>query len=243
MDTNELVAAQIAYYRARAVQYDGELQKAAHETAWKDYEPRFRADVAALEEWFTDDPPTGHVLEVAAGSGNRTGQLLRHADHVTAVDAAPEMLELLAEKHPTVERICGDIFEWQPPRQYDNAYFGYWISHIPRARWRGFWATVDAALKPGGRAWFMDNAHPGYAGRRGPGDWPVAAGLRAVDHVDTELQTRTLEDGTQWSMVKRYWWPRELEADLAELGWDASVGHTDFAFIYGTAARSADGAG
>ncbi len=40
-------------------------------------------------------------------------------------------------------------------------------------------------------------------------------------------------------MVKRFWWPGELTAELGKLGWLANVGHTDFAFIYGTARRAA----
>jgi demethylmenaquinone methyltransferase/2-methoxy-6-polyprenyl-1,4-benzoquinol methylase len=235
MDTDDLIASQIGYYRARATRYDRELPRAAEEEAWDEFAPRFGADVAELDRWLEADPPTGHVLEIAAGSGNRTTQLLRTADRVTALDAAPEMLELLAVKHPQVERIEADIFTWESPHRYDNVFFGYWISHIPAARWARFWQTVARSLAPGGRVWFMDNAHPGHANTRGPGDWPVAAGLREVDSIDTEVRVRKLWDGREWAMVKRYWWPEELEADLARLGWQAEVHHTDFAFIYGTA--------
>ena len=40
--------------------------------------------------------PTGSVLELACGPGVWTGQLLRHATDVTAVDASPEMLAIAA---------------------------------------------------------------------------------------------------------------------------------------------------
>lgn len=235
VDTDKLIQAQIAYYRARAREYDGEVSRAIEELPG--YLERFVAEKAELEAWLFADPPTGHVLEIAAGSGNRTTQMLRSADRVTALDAAPEMLELLRAKHPTVETIEVNVFDWEPPRRYDNVFFGYWISHIPEARWGDFWELVDRALVPGGRVWFMDNAHPDYADTNGPGDWPVAAGLRVADRVDDEVQTRTLLDGSEWTMVKRFWWPDDLEAELADLGWEASVGHTSFAFIYGVAER------
>jgi demethylmenaquinone methyltransferase/2-methoxy-6-polyprenyl-1,4-benzoquinol methylase len=235
MDTEELIAAQIAYYRARAVQYDRELKLAAVESS--SFMKRFERDVAELEGWLAADPPTGHVLEIAAGSGNRTAQLLRWADRVTAVDAAPEMLELLASKHHSVECIVADIFTWEPPQRYDNIFFGYWFTHVPAARWDGFWDLVGRALLPGGQVWFLDNAHPQYTNSRGPGDWPVVAGLRLDDDVHSEIQTRPLLDGSQWTLVKRFWWPTELVADLRRMGWLATADHTAFAFIYGTAQR------
>ena len=235
MDIEELIAAQIEYYRARAAEYDGEVTRAAELTPG--YLEAFQSEKAHIESWIDGNPPTGHVLEIAAGTGNRTGQLLRSADRVTALDAAPEMLERLRAKHSAVEVIEADVFRWEPPHRYDNIFFGYWLTHVPAARWEDFWSLVDRALVVDGRVWFMDNAHPEYANQHGPGDWPVAAGLRLDDRTDTEEQTRTLQDGRSFTMVKRFWWPDELVADLARLGWLADVHHSDFAFIYGTAHR------
>lgn len=236
MEPEDLITAQIEYYRARAAQYDGELTRALTDNP--EYMERFAHDVRAIDDWLRADPPTGHVLEIAAGSGGRTGQILRSAERVTALDSAPEMLELLRQRHPGVETIQSDVFSWEPPKQFDNVFFGYWLSHIPRARWRDFWELVDRALRPGGRVWFFDNAHPEYANANGPGDWPVAAGRRKDDRTDTEVQTRTLDDGSEWTMVKRFWWPQELRNELATVGWEAKVAHTSFALIYGTARRA-----
>lgn len=46
--------------------------------------------IAALDEIRT----AGEVLELACGRGTWTSELLRHADHVTAIDAAPKMLQI-----------------------------------------------------------------------------------------------------------------------------------------------------
>jgi len=232
VDAEELVAAQIAYYRARATQYDHEPAHADDDESRPEYLARLRHDIAELDAWLDADPPTGRVLELAAGSGNRTGRLLRAADGVTAVDAAPEMLDLLAAKHPGVERIQADIFSWKPPQRYDNIYFGYWISHVPEALWDSFWDLVDRALVAGGRVWFMDNAHPDHSNRQ-------LTGERRIERpAESEVRTRRLRDGSEWTMVKRFWWPAELAADLGRLGWTAHIDHTDFAFIYGTARRA-----
>ncbi len=242
MDIEELIAAQIAYYRARATGYDDEPRHADNDQRRPGYLERLRVDVAELDAWLEADPPTGHVLEIAAGSGNRTGRLLPAADRVTALDAAPEMLDLLAAKHPGVARIHADIFSWEPPQRYDNIYFGYWISHVPAAMWGSFWNLLDRALVAGGRVWFMDNAHPDHANTNGPRDWPEIAEQRQIERpTESEVRTRRLRDGSEWTMVKRFWWPEELAANLGRLGWTAHVDHTDFAFIYGTARRALPG--
>src|SRR5262245_43875266 len=73
--TDPLLLEQIAYYRAAAAEYKVDAD-AARELA------------AALDAF----RPAGRVLELACGPGAWTALLLRHATHVTAVDAAPEML-------------------------------------------------------------------------------------------------------------------------------------------------------
>jgi len=186
---DEPIAAQIAYDRARARNTTMPRHAADHEL-WPEYVERLRADVAELDAWLASDPPNGHVLEIAAGSGNRTDRLLRSADRVTAVDAAREMLDLLAAKYPEVERIEADIFAWEPPQQYDNIFFGYWITHIPAGRRAAFWDLVDRALAPGRRVWFMDNAHPDHANACRPGDRPEVAAERRIEEAGTQNVAR-----------------------------------------------------
>jgi demethylmenaquinone methyltransferase/2-methoxy-6-polyprenyl-1,4-benzoquinol methylase len=237
MDTPELIASQIAYYRARAAEYDDWFERRLEYDFGDEFVERWHAEVAILRAWLTADPPTGHVLEIAAGTGNWTGQLLEAADRVTAVDSSPEMLTLLTEKHAGVEQIVADIFSWEPPQRYDDLFCGFWISHVPEARWEKFWRLVDRALRPEARVWFIDNAHPEYAGANGPSGWSLAAKLRQVERAGGEITRRTLRDGSEWPMVKRFWRPGELVAELGRLGWRAEVRHTDFAFIYGVAQR------
>ena len=81
-DRDQLLAEQVAYYRARAGEYF--VSDSAAEPALE----------AALDEF----RPTGDVLELACGPGTWTPQLLRYASAVTAVDASPEMIAIASSR-------------------------------------------------------------------------------------------------------------------------------------------------
>ena len=84
------------------------------------------------------------VLELACGTGSWTAQLLRHAAHVTAVDASPEMLALARARVGDDERVAfveADLFAWRPVRRYDVVCFGFWLSHVPDERFDAFWRS------------------------------------------------------------------------------------------------------
>jgi demethylmenaquinone methyltransferase/2-methoxy-6-polyprenyl-1,4-benzoquinol methylase len=51
-----------------------------------------------------------------------------------------------------VEYIEADLFAWQPARRYDFVFMSFWLSHVPAARFDGFFDTVARALAPGGTA-------------------------------------------------------------------------------------------
>jgi hypothetical protein len=58
-----------------------------------------------------------------------------------------------------------------------------------------------------------------------------------LERAGERLQRR-LQDGRAFQIVKRYWQPAELEAELAAVGWRAVVGNTPWAFIHGSATRA-----
>ena len=110
-------------------------------------------EVAAALDAFR---PTGSVLELACGPGVWTGQLLRHASDVTAVDASREMLAIAAARvgDERVRFIQADLFTWKPDRRYDVVFFGFWLSHVPAERYVAFSSLVADCLKPAGRVFF-----------------------------------------------------------------------------------------
>jgi SAM-dependent methyltransferase len=204
-----LLAEQIAYYRARAAEYD-ELY--AGRAGWD-------ALIAPL-------PIGGDVLELACGTGRWTPLLAARARSVTAVDAAPEMIAIARERVTglPVEFVAADLFTWHPPRRYDTVFFAFWLSHVPPARFAAFWSTVQAALKPDGHACFLDTDH------RVQQEEDVLAGQPAP------TVRRRLNDGSQYRVVKLFYAPEELTTRLAELGWSAEIRPVGNWLLAGTAA-------
>ncbi|MFD4524670.1 class I SAM-dependent methyltransferase [Streptomyces sp. NPDC058470] len=187
-----LLAEQIAYYRARAFEYDRVYAE--------------RADLRELLAALDGVPIAGDVLELACGTGQWTGALAARARSVTAVDSAPEVLSIARGRagSPNVEFVQADVFGWRPERRYDTIFFAFWLSHVPASRFGEFWETVAAALAPHGRAVFVDEgAEP------------------ALEGVTSEV--RSLDDGSEYRIVKIYHEPSALTGELAALGWSAEV--------------------
>jgi demethylmenaquinone methyltransferase/2-methoxy-6-polyprenyl-1,4-benzoquinol methylase len=196
-ELDQLLDEQIAHYRAIAQEYED------HAIPFTDAD----APSVALDAF----GPVGTVLELACGQGLWTGQLLRHADEVTAVDASPEMLAIASSRvgSDRVRFVRANIFDWEPDRRYDVVFFGFWLSHVPLERFDSFWTLVANCLEPGGRVFFVDDAH------------------RTPDElVEGEASTtirRLLNDGSAHRVVKVPHRPADLEQRLAALGWEVKV--------------------
>jgi 2-polyprenyl-3-methyl-5-hydroxy-6-metoxy-1,4-benzoquinol methylase len=218
-----------AYYRARAAEYDEWFYRRGRFDHGPEANARWLAEAETVFAALDALQITGDVLELAPGTGIWTERLARTAASVTAIDASAEMIAINRAKvqKETVTYLLDDLFAWQPNRTFDAAVFGFWISHVPLERLAGFLATVAAALRPGGRIFFVD-------GRREPTS-------TAVDHqlpaADSQVMTRLLNDGHAYRVVKNFYDPAALTADCAAAGLDVTVRETPTYFIYGFGAR------
>jgi ubiquinone/menaquinone biosynthesis C-methylase UbiE len=228
-----LLDEQIAYYRARAWEYDHWWERSHQYELPPDVERQWRTEQDQVErlvgEWVGAPQ---RVLEIASGTGIWTRWLARRAASVVAVDAAPETIAVAKEKvtaDGTADRVSfltQDVFAWTPPKHaFDVVFFSFWISHVPPDALDRFWSLVRSALAPEGRAVIIDN-------RWSDGVWPQA-GERPTDHV----QLRTdLSSGDSFRIVKCYYEPDELEQMLRERGWrNVSMTATDRFFVAGFA--------
>jgi SAM-dependent methyltransferase len=208
-----LLGEQVAYYRALAPDYlDQGLDLPG-------------GDFTDVLDAFA---PTGSVLELACGPGMWTGQLLRYASDVTAVDASPEMLAIAKARvgEERVRFVQADLFTWRPDRLYDVVFFGFWLSHVPAERFESFWSLVADCLKPHGRVFFADDAH------RTPAE--------LVEGASSSTIRRHVPGGAAYRLVKVPHQPEELERRLRQLGWDIKVTATAGPFYWGAGRRGGD---
>jgi SAM-dependent methyltransferase len=212
-DLDALLAEQVAYYRARAGEYDATYPLDGESDARR----RLRTALEALA-------PLGRVLELACGTGQWTVELARLASSVTAVDSSPEALAVCRRRVGTAEvsLVEADVFGWRPPERYDLVFFSAWLSHVPPQRFEAFWESIGDCLAPGGRVFVID-------------ELPAVAELerRASDQPAPAVHRR-LTTGRSFRAVKVFYGPDELRERLDALGWEAEVHAVDRRFFYAT---------
>ena len=117
---------------------------------------------AAIEQWVPSKFAGARVLEIACGTGYWTQFIAPVALHVTALDAAPETLDIARGRVPgtNVEFLVGDAYDLPQQRELRlRRVRGFWFSHVPRARQREFLVGLNAALRPGARVVLLDNRY------------------------------------------------------------------------------------
>ncbi len=187
--------------------------------------------MAVLNAALDDFAPRGSVLELAGGTGWWTQRLVETAERLTVIDSSPEALALnreLVGRRRDVRYEVADLFSWRPDSRYDVVFFSFWLSHVPRARFSDFWAFVRTCLKPSGRVFLIDNRND-----------PVRSSSTKDPYVveyGTDLQLRTLSDGSKYRVVKVMYEPDELESSIAAEGWSVDIDATRW-FIFGSAGR------
>lgn len=198
--TDEVLADQVDYYRRRAGEYDV--------TAYGDVTAA-RARIARLVAQMR---PTGRVLEIACGTGLWTEALAGLADTVTAIDAAPEAVEIAHDRvrSANVSFEVADVFSWDPDTRFDVVFFSAWLSHVPMSRFEQFWQSLGGLLTEDGRVLFIDE----HIDERQKEAYVVGR---------DEIVERRLRDGSTFHVVKNFVDPDRLELRLRRLGWDCVI--------------------
>lgn len=220
---SDLLQRQIAYYRARAQEYDQWFYR----QGYYDWGPAFKAqwqqEVQIVRAQLHSSADHIHILEMAGGTGIWTQELVQIGSHITALDAAPEMIAInrakLQSEQVTYQQT--DLFQWQPQRQYDMVFFGFWLSHVPAEKLSPFLQMAHRALKPAGRLFFVDSQQA-----------ETTSPHRRAIQLSDDRQSRALNDGRRFEIVKIYYHPPQLTETLRQHGFDIVVQATPTYFIY-----------
>lgn len=203
-EVDRLLEEQVAYYRARAPEYD--------RTSMPEGDP-FAEHGRRLRDWLRGLSVSGSVLEIAAGTGQWTGILAESADRLLVTDASPEMLALNRAKHgqpPGVHYRVADAFALKLTQRFDAIFFGFFLSHVPPDSFDRFWDGVSAVLEPDGMAVFIDEGpHEGWN--------------EAWIDEKAGIVHRRLSDGSSYHAVKVLWKVAALEQRLRAIRWETAI--------------------
>jgi demethylmenaquinone methyltransferase/2-methoxy-6-polyprenyl-1,4-benzoquinol methylase len=230
VEHEELIADQVAYYRARAPRYDEWWQRCGAYDKGPEMAAEWDRQLDQVEGALRAFSVSGNVLELAGGTGWWTERLARSADQLTVVDSSPEVLEInrIRTARADVEYVVADLFAWVPESSYyDVVFFSFWLSHVPRQRCADFWSMVRSCLAPGGRVFLIDNHSDPHI---------VEADFKDpyVLQYEPDRHVRRLDDGREYNVVKVMYEPDELAVQLTDLGWAADIKATSW-FLFGTA--------
>jgi SAM-dependent methyltransferase len=233
--TTDILQEQVQYYRQRAAEYDEWFFRQGRYDRGEAHRQQWFAEAAVVEAALKAAQPRGQILELACGTGLWTQHLAPLASHLVAVDAAPEVIAINQQRlgvsnqsanstnvAPKIDYIVADLFEWNPTQTFDFIFFGFWLSHIPAEKFLGFWQVVKAALKPGGRVFFVDSLLN-----------PTSTAQNHVPLHQEGYSERKLNDGRVYRVVKIFYQPEYLQADLSALGWSGQVQQTANYFLHG----------
>ncbi|MDX8362624.1 class I SAM-dependent methyltransferase [Cytobacillus sp. IB215316] len=186
------------YYSNRAQEYE--------RVYYRNDEVR-QKEQAAIRESMSTLFVNKHVLEVACGTGYWTQFVAQDASHITAIDFSEEVLEIAVEKNLPSNKVLfqqANAYELNKVQGNFNASFAnYWFSHIPKNEIEKFLKQLHARVGTGAQIFMADNVYIESIG----GSLIEKAGSK-----DT-YKLRTLENGSQYEVIKNYY----NEAELREI--------------------------
>jgi ubiquinone/menaquinone biosynthesis C-methylase UbiE len=175
------------YYDTRAPEYD-DWYLGHGRFAARD-RPGWEHELTALFEAIHALPPK-RTLDVACGTGFLTRHL--HGD-VTGLDQSARMLATAAERRPDATFVQGDALELPfEDASFARLFTGHFYGHLEEEE----------------RLRFLAEA------RRVAAELVVVDAARVHSPVADEIQERILNDGSRWTVYKRYFEPDELAAEL-----------------------------
>jgi len=216
----------VDYYEARAGEYDDWYLRRGRYARGPIHDAAWNAELDGAGTWLDGLPIRGEIVELAAGTG-WWSPLLASKGELSIYDAAPAPLDRARDRllaHGLRAHIHVRDAWAEPDRPVDALYCGFWLSHVERARTVEFLALARRWLKPGGVFAFIDSLPDPQSGAA---DHPAPA---------DDTSVRRLDDGREFTIVKVYREPAELEAALRAAGFaTAEVTTTGRFFVLGSA--------
>lgn len=196
------------YYGARAKEY---------ESIYHRDDPVRQAELAALASEMKATIAGRRILEIACGTGYWTAIACEAAEHITATDASPEVLEIARSKELPTGKVLfreGDAYRLsEVPGEFDAGLACFWLSHVPKSRLAEFIEGFHRRLGEGAAVFLADNVYvPGIGGE-----------LVTLPNSEDTYKLRRLADGSEHRVIKNYYDEPTLRRILSPLSADLRI--------------------
>lgn len=203
----------ITYYAERAPYYDALYAK-----------PERQADLLALGGLLKNIVSGRNVLEIACGTGYWTQAMAETARSVCATDINETMLHIARQKTYPQQNVtfeARDMYALAPGRDFNALFGGFIWSHIPVEQLADWLDHLHRLLAPGSLVVFADNRFVSGS------NIPIAA----TDHRGNTFQTRKLENGEEYLIVKNFPKIADFERILKDRGQQIHVTNLDYYWL------------
>jgi demethylmenaquinone methyltransferase/2-methoxy-6-polyprenyl-1,4-benzoquinol methylase len=201
------------YYARRAGEYEKIFAK-----------PERQPDLASLRMLLPGLLAGRDVLETACGTGYWTRIISGSARSILATDINEEVLEIARHKtypnHNAEFKIADAYTLTNVAGRFSAGFAGFWWSHIPKQRLSRFLDCFHSRLCRGALVVFLDNNY--VEGSSTP--------IARRDSEGNTFQTRKLEDGAEFEVLKNFPSETELRANLNGRAEDIEV--TQFKYYW-----------
>jgi SAM-dependent methyltransferase len=193
------------YYAARAAEFE-EIYRI----------PERQEELAYIEGWLPGIMAGHDVLEVACGTGYWTERVAQTARSVLATDLNPEMLEVARHKSYPRDNVsflevdASDLSGVEG--EFTAGLAAFFWSHVRLGALRPFLEGFHAKLGPGRLVAYIDNTSDGT---RHP--------FTRRDEEGNTYQTRRLNDGSEWEVLKNLPTEDDIRAMLDGLASEIEV--------------------
>ena len=215
--TLDAEAALLPYYSARAAEYDDWYLRRGRYARGPIHDAAWNAELDTAGHWLDGLPIRGEIVDLAAGTG-WWSTLLATKGELSLYDGNEAPLERARERliaHGMRAHLHVRDAWAAPDREVDAVFTGFWLSHVPRERLAEFLGLVRRWLRPGGRYAFIDSRLDPQSSAN---DHPTPA---------DDLSVRRLDDGREFTIVKVYYEPAELEAAMRDCRLRVDRDHDD----------------
>ena len=204
----------LEYYKLRAKEYEYIYQRD---------DPVRQAEQLIITDAVRHCFQERNVLEVACGTGFWTWFLADVANHVTGIDASPEMLEIARKKGippHKVSFLVGDVYDLDSvPGEFNGGLCNFWFSHVPKARIPQFLEGFHRRLRANSVVFMADNMLvPGIGGE-----------LLSKDGEENTFKVRMSSSGAKYEIIKNYYTTDELQRIFEPWSKDLEV-HSGYCF-------------